>query len=173
LLGGVLFGGRLFGGRLFGGRLFGGRSLRGPALGGLLLGGLLLGCPLYDEDCSDGSGCAVGFQCDLYSQRCVASVVAPSCVRPEQCAAAETCTPDFVCRPGSCDFYGCVGGFACGIVDGAHACVPLGQGDAGAEAMAAPGPADAAASSDASTQIPADASVPDAALGDAAADGGT
>ena|SRR6185295_683145 len=153
-----------------------GGMLRGKLLGGLLLGGLLLGCPLYDEDCSD-SGCAVGYQCDRFSQRCVANVVAPSCVRPEQCAAAETCTPDFVCRPGSCDFHGCVGGYACGIVEGAHACVPLGQGAAGAAAMAAPDVADAASndgvspnSPDAAGAVPRDASLSDAAVSDAATD---
>jgi len=113
----------------------------------------LLGCPLYDEDCSDGAGCAHGFQCDRFSQRCVAIVEVPTCSRPEQCAAAETCTPDFVCRPGSCDFYGCVDGFTCGVVEGAHACVPSGQ-DAGADAMAAPDAADAGSSGDASPNNP-------------------
>jgi hypothetical protein len=114
-------------------------------LGGALLVGTLLGCPLYDKDCSDGQGCALGFTCDRLSQRCVAIEVPPTCTRPQDCAAAETCTPDFTCRPGSCDFHGCVSGFACGVVDGAHGCVAV-VTDAGAEPMAdaaAPG-ADAA-----------------------------
>jgi hypothetical protein len=155
--------------------LRGGWLSGGLLLGGLLLGGLLLGCPLYDGDCSD-SGCAVGFQCERFSRRCVADVVTPSCVRPDQCAAAETCTPDFVCRPGSCDFHGCLGGYACAIVEGAHACVPMGQGAAGAAAMAAPELADAASSNgaspnspDASGAVAPDASLPDAAVSDAAA----
>jgi hypothetical protein len=122
-----------------------GRALLAAAL----LGGLLLGCPLYDEDCSEGDGCARGFACDRFSNRCVATVPPPACLRPEECAAAETCTPDFVCRPGSCDFHGCVGGFTCGVVDGAHACVaPVGDAgtDAGfslADAAAAISPSDA------------------------------
>jgi len=119
----------------------------------LLFGASLLGCPLYDEDCTGGQGCARGFQCDRFSRRCVAILEEPTCSRPEQCAAAETCTPDLVCRPGSCDFYGCVDGFTCGVVEGAHACVPLGQ-DAGADAMAAPDAADAAPGSDASSPHP-------------------
>ena len=119
----------------------------------LLLGTSLLGCPLYDEDCSDGSGCARGFECDRFSQRYVAIVEEPTCTRPEECAAAETCTPDFACRPGSCDFYGCVDGFTCGVVDGAHACVPS-AGNAGVEAMAAPDSGDASSSRDASPKNP-------------------
>jgi hypothetical protein len=119
----------------------------------LLLGTSLLGCPLYDEDCSDGVGCARGFQCDRFSQRCAPIVEVPTCSRPEQCAAAETCTPDFACRPGSCDFYGCVDGFTCGVVDGAHACVPL-TSDAGADAMAASDSADAGSRGDASLDNP-------------------
>lgn len=98
-----------------------------------LLGGPLLGCPLYDEDCSGDQGCARGFACDRNSNRCVAVALAPSCSRPEDCAAAETCTPDFACLPGSCDFHGCVSGFTCGVVDGAHACVAS-LADAGADA---------------------------------------
>ena len=120
----------------------------------LLLGTSLLGCPLYDEDCSDGSGCARGFECDRFSQHCVAMVEESTCTRPEQCAAAETCTPDFVCRPGSCDFYGCVDGYTCGVVAGAHACVPSAMAG-GADAMAAPESADAGSSGDASSNNPA------------------
>jgi len=105
----------------------------------LLLGSSLLGCPRSDQDCSDGRGCA--------------SVESPACSRPEQCLIAETCTPDFVCRPGSCDFYGCVDGFTCGVVDGAHACVPS-AGSAGVGAMAAPDRADAASIRDDSPKNP-------------------
>lgn len=124
-----------------------------------LLGGLLLGCPLYDEDCSDSQGCALGFACDRLSNRCVAVEVPPSCMRPQDCAAAETCTPDFACRPGSCDFHGCVSGFTCGVVDGAHACVAS-LVDAGVDAGADAAVPDAAA--------PAVPSAPDA--GDAGSD---
>lgn len=104
-------------------------------LGGAVLAGTLLGCPLYDKECSSSQGCALGFTCDRMSQRCVAIEVPPSCTRPEDCGAAETCTPDFACRPGSCDFHGCVSGFRCGVVDGAHACV-ADVTDAGAEPAA-------------------------------------
>ena len=131
-----------------------------------LLGGALLGCPLYDKDCSDGPGCALGFTCDRMSQRCVAVVVPPNCTQPQDCAAAETCTPDFECRPGSCDYHGCVSGFVCGVVDGAHACVPLADAGTGPVADATVPGADAAASN---TPDAGDAgSISDA--GDAAAD---
>ena len=104
---------------------------------------LLLGCPLYDEECSGGQDCAAGFFCDGYRQRCVLLPTIASCVRPEDCGAAETCAPDGECRPGSCDYHGCVAGYTCSIVDGAHACVAAGStGDAGA----APDEADAAIS---------------------------
>ncbi len=131
----------------------------------------LLGCPLYDDDCS-GQGCAAGFACDRFSQRCVAVTGSPSCVRPDQCAAAETCTPDFLCRPGSCDYHGCVSGYICGVVDGAHACVSRAR-DAGSEAMAAPDASGNTPPADASTNNPPndaglpDASAPDAAVSDA------
>jgi hypothetical protein len=145
-----------------------------------LLGGALLGCPLYDEDCSDGRGCARGYACDRFSNRCEPVAVPPSCVRPEDCAAAETCTPDFACRPGSCDFHGCVSGFTCGVVDGAHACVAsLGDAGGGTDAGAplsdaavpvAPGaPADAG---DAGAAVPG-AVVPAVSdAGDASTDAG-
>jgi hypothetical protein len=126
---------------------------RAALLGTVLLGTSLLGCPLYDEDCLDNPGCARGFQCDRFSRRCVPIIELPTCSRPEQCAAAETCTPDLVCRPGSCDFYGCVGGFTCGVVGGAHACVPSAE-DAGGDAMAAPVAADAGSGGDASPNNP-------------------
>lgn len=126
---------------------------------------LLFGCPLYDDDCE--GNCARGYQCEPYSGACVpiaAPIAAESmCMNPGQCAAAETCTPEFVCRPGSCTNYGCVSGFQCGVVGGAHACVLLpdaspASGDAGLE------PADASAGSS-----PGSAPVPDA-VSDAATD---
>ncbi|MEY4547827.1 MAG: hypothetical protein RL685_4022 [Pseudomonadota bacterium] len=147
------------------------KSSRGFTVAGALglVFGVLLGCPLYDDDCSDEKGCARGFVCDRLSTRCMAVVIPPDCTRPADCAAAETCTPDFECRPGSCDFHGCVTGFACGVVDGAHACVaPV--VDAGTDAGSSPTDAAAAA-------LPTDAG--DAAVvpplvvdagGDAAAD---
>jgi hypothetical protein len=114
----------------------------------------LFGCPLYSDDCDSRSDCASGFYCDRYSQRCELSLEAPSCVRPGQGEAGETCTPDFSCRPGSCDFHGCVNGYRCAVVDSAHACVP---------AVDDPGPADA------SVPSPADAGL-DAAAGDTGID---
>ena len=134
---------------------------------------LLLGCPLYDEDCSDGQDCAEGFRCD--GQRCVPlPPLLPTCVSPEQCGVAETCAPDAVCRPGSCDYHGCVTGYTCSIVDGVHACVAAGAvmgQDAGTE----PDSADAAALGDAgpdSSPNEPDAAAPDSGTPDASSDAG-
>jgi hypothetical protein len=119
---------------------------------------LLLGCPLYDDDCE--GNCARGYQCEPYSGACIPIVAPSACMTPGQCAAAETCTPEFVCRPGSCTNYGCVSGFQCGVVGGAHACVPQPDAtqmpaDAGGEPMDA-----SAAASDAAVDA-----APDAAMG--------
>lgn len=84
---------------------------------------LSLGCPLYEEQCDSRNDCAAGYRCDRFSQRCEPVGEQSGCVRPEQCGASETCTPDFVCRPGSCDYYGCVSGYRCDAVQGVHACV--------------------------------------------------
>jgi hypothetical protein len=140
----------------------------------------LLGCPLYDEDCSNGQDCAGGFTCDRYRERCVPIATVPVCDRPEQCGASETCTPDAVCRPGSCDYHGCVAGYTCSIVAGAHACVPSALGhDAGADAAAAPDQGDAAVISDASAATPGnnpgdtpDSGTPDSGTPDASSDAG-
>jgi hypothetical protein len=137
---------------------------------------LLLGCPLYDEDCSGGQGCAAGFVCDGYRQRCVALPTLPSCVRPEECGASETCAPDGACRPGSCDYHGCVAGYTCSIVDGVHACVGSAMGQ---DAGASPDEGDAAAISDASpgndaaaTPDTPDSSSSDSSSPDASSDAG-
>src|SRR5512138_2307194 len=111
---------------------------------------LLLGCPLYDEDCTDGQDCAAGFACDHYSQRCVPLPTVPACARPEECGASETCTPDGVCRPGSCDYHGCVAGYTCSIVDGVHACIAPSTPAMGQDAGVTPDEGDAAAIGDAS-----------------------
>lgn len=133
----------------------------------------LLGCPLYDDDCSGGQDCAEGFRCEGYSQRCVPLPPVPSCVRPEQCGAAETCTPDGICRPGSCDYHGCVAGYTCSIVDGAHACVAAGASgpgqDAGADAASI---GDAAPSSSANEPDAATPESPDSGTSDASSDAG-
>jgi hypothetical protein len=129
---------------------------------------LLLGCPLYDENCSGGQECAAGFRCDDYIERCVPIPTLPTCTAPEQCGASETCAPDGECRPGSCDYHGCVAGYTCSIVDGVHACVATSsigqdagvspdQGDAAAISDAAPEPSDAAA-----TPASPDSGTPDA-----------
>lgn len=141
-----------------------------------LLGSLgvgLIGCPIYSSDCDSSRDCARGFRCDSYSKRCEAVVEFIGCARPEDCASAETCTPDYECLPGSCDYHGCLPGYRCGIVDSAHACVPL-IGDAGPDVgdSATPEPSDAGADSavvvsppDASEPSPADASTADADTG--------
>jgi hypothetical protein len=97
---------------------------------------LLLGCPLYDDTCDSRNDCSSGYRCDRFSQRCEPVPIEPFCRRPDQCGVGETCTPDFVCRPGSCDFHGCVSGFSCGVVASTHTCVAL--GDAGADAAVGP-----------------------------------
>jgi hypothetical protein len=135
----------------------------------LLCGGAtaLYGCPLYADGCDGGGDCASGFYCDSYSQRCEPVLREPECVRPDQCEIGETCTPDFICRSGSCDYHGCVRGYACGVVNSVHTCVST-AGDAGADAQTT-APADAG---DASTSLPdaGDAGISDA--GDASLDAG-
>jgi hypothetical protein len=93
----------------------------------------LYGCPLYSDGCDEANDCASGFYCDAYSRRCEVVLRGPTCVRPDQCEIGETCTPDFICRPGSCDYHGCVRGYECGVVDSVHACVST-VGDAGTAA---------------------------------------
>jgi hypothetical protein len=128
---------------------------------------ILLGCPLYSDDCDGPSDCASGFYCDQFSQRCQPILDEVGCSRPEQCEPGETCTPDFACRPGSCDYHGCVTGYRCGVVDSAHTCVAI-TSDAGPADAAVPVPD---ASGDAATVPDAglDASTIDASATDAGA----
>jgi hypothetical protein len=107
----------------------------------------LIGCPLYSDDCDSQNDCASGFYCDRFSGDCEPILDAIGCVRPSECGAGETCTPDFLCRPGSCDYHGCVRGYRCGVVDFAHTCVPAGD-DIGSEDASVPPPADAGGSAD-------------------------
>lgn len=112
----------------------------------LVVGGaaaLLLGCPLYEDTCDSRNDCTIGYQCNRFTQRCEENVLEVGCLRPDQCGPGETCTPDFTCRPGSCQFHGCVRGFRCDVQDGAHACLPDGaiSSDAG-DGAAEPGPPD-------------------------------
>jgi hypothetical protein len=102
---------------------------------------VLMGCPLYSNDCSERDDCASGFYCDPYSLRCEAAPQPAGCSRPDQCGIGETCTPDFICRPGSCDYHGCVHGYRCGVEDSVHTCLSVSE-DAGADASSEP--ADAA-----------------------------
>jgi len=127
---------------------------------------VLIGCPLYSDDCDGRSDCASGFYCEQFSRRCQPILDEPGCVRPSQCEVGETCTPDFACRPGSCDYHGCVRGYTCGVVDSAHTCV-LATADAGSEDASVP--ADAAGALDAS--IAGDAGPPTDA-GDSGVDSG-
>lgn len=106
-------------------RSYTGRALKvGAALA------LLLGCPLYADECDSPNDCGQGFRCDRFSQRCEPAVDQIGCRRPDECLTGETCTPSFACRPGSCDFHGCVAGYRCGVVDSAHACVREGADNA-------------------------------------------
>lgn len=143
-------------------------SRRALVLGGLV--GLLLGCPLYDDECDSRDDCARGFRCDRFSQRCEPAVAEIGCRRPEQCLTGETCTPDFACRPGSCDFHGCVTGYRCGVVDSAYACVPEGSGDAGLEDASAPLGGGGAAGDSGAGESPADAGQDAGGASDASAD---
>jgi hypothetical protein len=99
---------------------------------------ILIGCPLYSDECDSRNDCASGFYCDQFSRQCEPILDAIGCSRPSQCDVGETCTPDFVCRAGSCDYHGCVRGYRCGVVDFAHTCVPAVDEDA-----SLPPPADA------------------------------
>jgi hypothetical protein len=126
---------------------------------------VLIGCPLYSDDCEGRSDCASGFYCDQFSRRCQPVLDEPGCSRPAQCEPGETCTPDFVCRPGSCDYHGCVTGYRCGVVDSAHACVPA-TGDAGPSDASVPVPVTGDASASSGDAGAADAS----SAGDASVD---
>jgi len=119
------------------------RRAAAAVVAGLAWSALLFGCPLYADDCE--GNCARGYQCEPYSGACIPNVAESACTRPGQCGPSETCTPEFVCRPGSCTNYGCVSGFRCGVLEGAHACVS--ELDAGlAPADAGLASADAASS---------------------------
>jgi len=126
---------------------------------------ILLGCPLYSDECDSRNDCASGFYCDRFSRQCEPILDAIGCSRPSQCELGETCTPDLVCRPGSCDYHGCVRGYRCGIVDSAHTCVPDVDAEEPADASAPPSAGDGGAL-DAGVELDAgsDASAGDAGL---------
>jgi hypothetical protein len=132
------------------------------AFGGVTI---LIGCPLYSDDCDGQRDCASGFYCESFSRRCQPLLDEVGCSRPEQCELGETCTPDFVCRPGSCGYHGCVTGYRCGVVDSAHTCVAIAL-DAGPADASVPMSSDP----DASTDF-GDAGL-DAGAGDASVDAG-
>lgn len=128
---------------------------------------ILIGCPLYSDECDSRNDCASGFLCDPFSRQCEPILDAIGCARPGECEVGETCTPDFVCRPGSCDYHGCVRGYRCGVVDFAHTCVPavdeVGDADASLPPPADAGGADGGVELDAGSGTDA---------GDAAVDAG-
>jgi len=124
---------------------------------------ILIGCPLYSDECDSRNDCASGFYCAQFSRQCEPILDVLGCTRPSECEVGETCTPDFVCRPGSCDFHGCVRGYRCGEVDFAHTCAPPVDEDA-----SLPPPADAG-SSDGGVDLDLDAGTGTDA-GDAAVD---
>ena len=111
----------------------------------------LYGCPVYSDDCDSQNDCASGFYCDQFSLHCEPLLEAIGCRQPDECETGETCTPDRVCRPGSCDYHGCVRGYVCGVVNSTHACVLAGS--------SVPGGPDAGTvtEADASTPTPTDA----------------
>lgn len=109
---------------------------------------ILIGCPLYSEECDSRNDCASGFYCDQFSRQCTPILDAIGCTRPSQCEVGETCTPDFVCRPGSCDYHGCVRGYRCGVVDFAHTCVSNVDDEEPLDASLPPSGADGGGSGD-------------------------
>ncbi|HTV19581.1 MAG TPA: hypothetical protein VMG12_12935 [Polyangiaceae bacterium] len=125
---------------------------------------ILIGCPLYSDECDSQSDCASGFYCDQFSLRCEAVLDAIGCVRPNQCEVGETCTPDFVCRPGSCDYHGCVRGYRCGVVDFIHTCIPVGSADAGPGGDDASSPSSGAGGSGGGDALDAGADAGDAGV---------
>lgn len=130
---------------------------------------VLAGCPIYEDQCDSRNDCARGYACDQFSRRCEPVSLEPGCRRPDQCDVGETCTPDFTCRPGSCDFHGCVRGYVCGVVDSAHACVL--DSDAAVSDSAAPNPIDSGTGGGDAGPIDAgDTAPPNDAGSDAAAD---
>jgi hypothetical protein len=135
---------------------------------------LLAGCPIYEDECDSRNDCARGYACDRFSRRCEPVSLEPGCRRPDQCGAAETCTPDFTCRPGSCEFHGCVSGYVCGVVDSTHACVL--DADAAVSDSAAPNPVDASMNGDGTGDAgpgPADAASDASDAASNASDSGT
>jgi hypothetical protein len=120
----------------------------------------LVGCPMYSDDCDSRDDCATGFYCERYGKRCqpLPQVEPVGCTRPDQCAIGETCTANFECLPGSCDYHGCASGHVCTVVDSAHTCVAT---DAGASTN------DAGTLTDAG---PTDAGTNDAGVSDAGVD---
>jgi hypothetical protein len=132
---------------------------------------LLAGCPIYEDECDSRNDCARGYACNRYSQRCEPVSLEPGCRRPDQCEVGETCTPDFTCRPGSCEFHGCVGGYVCAVVDSTHACVL--DADAAVSDSAAPSPVDASIGNGDSGPGPVDAASDASDAASDASDSGT
>jgi hypothetical protein len=114
---------------------------------------VLPGCPIYSDEsvtCTSDYDCGSGMRCDEYSGVCYrpddTTLYGSSCTSPADCAVNETCSADGWCVVGDCSFpsVGCVRGYQCGVVDGAHACVPTaGTGGSGGESS--PGDAGAGA----------------------------
>jgi hypothetical protein len=87
---------------------------------------LLSGCPFEANDeqsCSKDSHCGPGFACDVPTGLCG---LVPTCNRPSECAAGETCSRAGTCQLGDCSWadIGCVQGWACSADTGRWACVP-------------------------------------------------
>jgi hypothetical protein len=106
------------------------------------------GCPLYsheDEGCYRDRDCAPGYYCEDRTGDCVSESVTPTCSRPSQCAASQTCNPKGLCVSGDCTFNGCVAGYGCNAESGTWTCVAVSSpGSAGAagEPAAGAGPMD-------------------------------
>jgi hypothetical protein len=106
----------------------------------LLFGSALAvaGCPVYDDDCSDDSGCGPDHVCDLSSRECVSSEdpgEAPMrCARPADCDSGDTCDRFGRCQRETCREVGCVSGYVCELDNGFEHCMrAVGSGGNGGE----------------------------------------
>jgi hypothetical protein len=110
----------------------------------LLIGSALavVGCPVYDDDCSEDSGCGAGYVCHLPSRECVSTedptATPVRCARPSDCEPGDTCDRFGRCRRETSGEVGCVSGYTCEVETAIEHCMrDLGGGCNGGESGAA------------------------------------
>jgi hypothetical protein len=110
----------------------------------LLIGSALavVGCPVYDDDCSEDSGCGPGYVCHLPSRECVSTedptATPVRCARPSDCEPGDTCDRFGRCRRETCGEVGCVSGYTCEVETAIEHCMgDVGGGGTGGESGAA------------------------------------